>query len=278
MLQMQEMARLLIESKDNLQLKSARKVRDGRSAEMMFVEGLRLAEEAIRSKAGIEICIIRSGFGADDRQAEILLKLEMMQTNLIEVNERIFSTIAETPSPQGIVLICHRPSADRKTFESSLKRSTSSMDHIVTLYQISNPLNLGAVLRTAEAAGVRGVVISDHSADCFSPKALRASMGSAFRIPIWSNAELNDLLEFAAENGYRKTWVTPNGGRELTTLDWTTPRLIVFGSEAHGISNEVASNFEDPVTIPMESGTESLNLAVAAGVILYEARRAAKTV
>jgi TrmH family RNA methyltransferase len=273
MLQMQGMERVKIASRDNARLKLARKAGDGQTDDLIFVEGLRLAEEALRSDTRIEFCIVSANFGNAGREEALLGLLFAAGVEILETDERIFASVAETRSPQGIILICGRPAVDQAKFHENIGSRRPDVMAIVMLHEVNNPSNLGAVLRTAEAAGVEGVIVSKSSSDVFSPKSLRASMGSAFRLPIWSGANLDEVVEFAKREGYSLTAVALNADSEYAKIDWGTPRLLVFGSEAHGLPVEVLEKMNETISIPMNAKVESLNLAVAAGVILFEARR-----
>ena len=274
---MQGMDRVKIASRDNARLKLARKVRDGKVDDLIFIEGLRLAEEAVRSNLGIEFCVVTPDFGNEDREAKLIRLLSEASVEILEAECRTFEPLAETRSPQGIILICDRPSTNRATFWGRIDVRQSELTAIAMLYEVNNPSNLGAVLRTAEAAGVEGLIVSKGSTDVFSPKSLRASMGSAFRLPIWSNADLDEVFEFAQSGGYSLTAVALDADSEYSEINWKTPRLLVFGSEAHGLPAEVLKQMDERISIPMNGEVESLNLAVAAGVILFESRRRVST-
>jgi TrmH family RNA methyltransferase len=273
MLQMQGMERVKIASRDNVRLKLARKARDGQDDKLIFVEGLRLSEEAVRSGVEIKFCIVTADFGKGEREARLLDQLNEGGLEILEAHDHAFASVAETRSPQGVVLICGRPKTDRVTFEHRIGTRPSDIKAIVVLHEVNNPSNLGAVMRAAEAAGVEGVIMSNGSTDVFSPKSLRASMGSAFRLPIWSGADLDEVFEFASRDGYALTAVALNADSAYTEIDWKRPRLLIFGSEAHGLPSSILEKMDEKISIPMDQNVESLNLAVAAGVILFEARR-----
>jgi TrmH family RNA methyltransferase len=273
MLQMQGMERKRISSRDNPRVKLARKVRDGKDEDLVFVEGLRLAEEAAQSNLRIEYCIVTPEFGSSDREAKLLGSLSDVGVEILEVDDRIFQSIAETRSPQGTILICRRPTTDRVSFEKRIGPRRSELAVIVMLYEVNNPSNLGAVLRTAEAADVQGIIVSSNSADVLSPKSVRSSMGSVFRLPIWSNADPGAVFEFAKQGQYSLTAVAADGDLPYLEIEWKIPQLLVFGSEAHGLPRQIFGKMDQTIAIPMNAEVESLNLAVAAGVILFEARR-----
>lgn len=262
-----------IESRDNPRLKHARKVRDGRVTEQIYVEGVRLAEEAVRSGLQIEECLYASSFGAAEREQELLSTVSRRCNDLFELSNRLFPSIADTKTTQGIILLCKRPAADRESFDRKIHLAGESLPLVVMLTEVNNPSNLGAVIRTAEAAGASGLIVSKNSADAFSPKALRAAMGSAFRLPVWEEAETDAVFRWARAKDLHIIAASGRGDTDYTEVDWTQRSLIVFGSEAHGLSAELVEETATKIRIPMESLVESLNLAVSVGVVLFEARR-----
>ncbi len=264
---------LKITSRENQKLKLARKVRDGHTKELIFVEGLRLAEEVLRSELRVNEVFISESFENDARSTILLSSFQQKQTAVSEVSDRIFQSIADTKTSQGIVLICQKPQTDKQSFESQFSQSTGKLPLVVALHQINNPSNLGAILRSGEAVNVAGIIISANSADVFSPKSLRASMGAGFRLNIWTNAGFDEILNWARENDLISTAADINAEKKYVEIDWNRPRLLIFGSEAHGLSAEERKKIDEHLVIPMENGVESLNLAVSCGIILFEAKR-----
>lgn len=262
-----------IDSRDNPRLKHARKVRDGLERFHIFVEGLRLAEEAVRSGIEISECLIETNFEDRERIASLVEEIQNKTRDVFELSRKSFESIADTKTSQGIVLVCKRPSSDFGTFDRALSSRPGFLPLIIMLTEINNPANLGAVIRTAEAAGARGVIVSTQSADVFSSKALRGSMGSAFRLPIWAGAEISEVVNWALRNRLSLVGAVPKATMNYTEIDWSLPRLLVLGSEAHGISPEIERILNHRITIAMADEVESLNLAVAAGVLMFEARR-----
>lgn len=262
-----------IASRDSARLKHARKVRDGKVGDAIFVEGLRLCEEALRSNMTVRECFVSGKFLKGERSNVLAAAILGNGVNINEITESLFRSIADTDSPQGIVLICDRPQSLRPDFEARFQLSPESVPAVVFLEDANNPANLGAVLRVVEAAGTPGVIVSKNSADPFSAKAIRASMGSAFRVPIWNGAEFDEALEWARERGLVLTAADIDGDKPYPQIDWKVPRLLVFGSEAHGLAESDKKKVEDLIRIPINPTVESLNLAVSAGVILFEAKR-----
>ena len=189
---------------------------------------------------------------------------------IVELPDKIFRSIADTEQPQGIVLIAKRPKTSIENIESRI--TSALLPIVIFLKEINNPSNLGAILRTAEAAGVAGVIVSKNSADVFSPKALRGAMGASFRLPVWDNAGFDEVLRWAKRK-LVTTAADVSVSAGYTQIDWKTPRLLIFGSEAHGLNPSELEQINEMITIPMENAVESLNLAVSAGIILFEAKR-----
>ena len=256
-----------INSRDNSRLVSVRKIRDGKVTTSIFVEGRRLAEEALRSSLELEECFVSDAFDGED----LIDAISERGATVLYVAERLFASISDTKTPQGIVLTAKRPTTGRHDIESRL--GSTALPLVVYLKEINNPSNLGAVLRTTEAAGIAGLVVSTNSADSFSPKAIRASMGAVFRMPVWENAEFEEVIAWATAANCRTTASDISARGSYTQIDWTSARLLIVGSEAHGLSSDELDSVADKILIPMENGVESLNLAVATGIILFEAKR-----
>ena len=187
------------------------------------------------------------------------------------VAEKIFGSIADTKNPQGIILIADSPKSGEAVIEENLRSRNSGP--AVFLSEIGDPSNLGAVFRVAEAAGSAGLILSDGSTDAFSPKGNRAAMGSNFRLPVWENVNAGAAFDWARGIGLVVTAVDINGKVEYTGVDWQTPRLLVFGSEAHGLKREVIESVDETIVVKMQNDVESLNLAVSSGVVLFEVLR-----
>src|ERR1041385_4328971 len=183
-----------IGSRDNSLLRLARAVRDDKNRDWMFVEGMRLCEEAVQSRLAIEAVVISQELAAKAKANEAVKNLVQNARRAALVSEKLLESISYTKTPQGVVVLARRPSADQpialQTHEAL----------ILVLHRINNPANVGAILRTAEAAGADGAVLTASSADPFSPKALRGSMGAAFRLPIWFGPTYEQTIAWCEEN------------------------------------------------------------------------------
>ena len=251
-------AEQLITSRDNGRLMAARRVRDGRDKFRIFIEGRRLAEEAVSAGLKITECFLSDEF----EDAGLVASID---APTFRMSAKVFKTVADTETPQGIILVAER--AER------VREVVADLPITIFLSEVNNPSNLGAIIRTAEAAGVGHVILSKGSADPYSPKALRASMGSAFRLGILEGATIEDAVSVAHHKGGVVTGSSLDGAASYLDIDWLRPRMLVFGSEAHGLSDGERKHLDETIRIPMTSDIESLNLAVSAGIILFEARR-----
>jgi TrmH family RNA methyltransferase len=261
---MQEITK--ITSRDNARLVRARKVRDGRADELIFIEGKRLVSEALKSDLVLLECFVADTFD----QAELREAIERSGAAVAELPERLMGTISDTANPQGIALLAERPVTKSAPFTD---RNQGALPIYIYLKEVNNPSNLGAIVRTAEAAGAQGILLSPRSADPYSAKALRASMGSAFRLPIWENIGFGDAVTAAKQHSFQVAATGISAADEYLEADLARPTLLVMGSEAHGLSEEDLSMADLRIRIDLAREVESLNLAVAAGVVIFEMKR-----
>ena len=262
-----------INSRDNTRIKNARAVRDGREAGQIFIEGWRLADEALSSSLVIKDIYIAEASTRDERVRIFKERIGVRNLEPVEISGSIAQSLSDTRSPQGIFIIAERPRSGRDAIENSFGHLSGGRV-VVFLDRINNPSNLGAIVRTAEAAGAAGILVSPGSADPFSPKGLRASMGSAFRLPIVEGCDFREAKQWAGEHGAIASGAVIDGrATSYTEIDWNKKRLLMFGSEAHGIDKDAWCELDELIRIPMARGVESLNLAVACGVMLFEAKR-----
>jgi TrmH family RNA methyltransferase len=258
-----------ITSRDNTLLRLARAVRDGKNTDYVFVEGLRLCEEAVRSALEIEAVIVSEELLRKERAAGAIGELDQAARRSASVSEKLLESISYTKTPQGVVVLARRP-------ESSEERLSQSVDEgslLVVMHQINNPVNAGAILRTAEAAGVSGVIATRNTSDPFSPKSLRGAMGSAFRLPIWTGPEYEEVIAWCRERGIETVCADADAKLSYTDHDWTRASALIMGPESTGLTADETKLANHIVSIPMHGAVESLNVSVAAGILLFEAAR-----
>jgi RNA methyltransferase, TrmH family len=258
-----------ITSRDNSLLRQARAVRDGKIEELIFVEGLRLCEEARRSNLEIEAVIVSEELLRKERAVGAIDELSNVAKRIGSVSEKLLESISYTKTPQGIVVLARRPESS----EQRLSANPGANPLVVVLHQINNPVNVGAILRTAEAAGATGVITTRNTSDPFSPKSLRGAMGSAFRLPIWSGPTFEEMIDWCRSRGFTRICADVGANRSYTDIDWTGPCALLLGPESTGFTDEELENADWRVGIPMKGEAESLNVSVAAGILLFEAAR-----
>jgi TrmH family RNA methyltransferase len=264
------MSRDVIKSRENTLARHARAVRDGKFRGLIFVEGVRLCEEAIAAKLKIEDVLYTDRAARDERGAALLGALQKVSGRMSAVSESVFASVSDTKTPQGVVALASRPRTDKFEFES---KKGAEVPLLLIMHRTNNPANAGALLRTAEAAGATGAVTTAGSTDILSPKALRGAMGSAFRLPLWTNAEYAEVMDWCRAQGIITVCADAAAGRSYAEINWTRARALVVGPEASGLSDEETAAADEIVSIPMRAPVESLNVAVASAVILYEAAR-----
>lgn len=258
-----------ISSRDNSLLRQARRVRDGKVEELIYIEGLRLCEEALRSNLEIEAAIVSEELSRKERAAAAIEEISRASKRFASVTEKLLESVSYTKTPQGIIILAQRPESSEKRLAASL----SSNSLLVVLHQINNPVNVGAILRTAEAAGATGVITTRNTSDPLSPKSLRGAMGSAFRLPIWSGLSFEEMIAWCRRRGIISVCADAEANTPYTDIDWTGPTALLFGPESTGFTTEELALSERTVSIPMKGAAESLNVSVAAGILLFEAAR-----
>jgi RNA methyltransferase, TrmH family len=257
-----------ITSRANAWLKRFRAAleRGDRPEGLVGVEGERLIEEAFRSGLAVEALLVSP---AGERALTRLGKwLEPPgRLRLLRTSDRLFATVAGTETPPGIAALV-RPR------EFHLEELTTGAPLVVVLAGVQDPGNVGTIVRSAEAFGASGVVAAAGTANPLGPKALRASAGSAFRVPLVARLGLAVALAQLRVSGlklYAATLREP--AEEPDRLDWRVPAALLIGSEVAGLPEEIERAADARVRIPLADGVDSLNAGVAASLLLYEAAR-----
>ncbi len=254
-----------IKSKDNPTvkyvsklIKSAKARRENRE---FVAEGLRLCYDAFLSDAHIStVLYTASALKKDEKKVSELIGYA---ERAYEVSDSIFASFSDTKSPQGI--LCIIKTLDKPTLFDKIKCNGK----FLALDNIQDPSNLGTVLRTAEALGLDGVVLSADCCDIHSPKVVRGSMGAVFRLPFILVDTIAGFLSKHSEfNSYAA--VVDDTARQITEIEFKTPCIAVIGNEANGLKQATIDACDMSVTIPMKGRAESLNAAIAAGIIIWE--------
>jgi len=227
---------------------------------LAVAEGFYLLEEALGSRREIPVVI-----AAENVLATVATHLRgLKRTRVVAVSEAAFTNLATTEVPQGVIALVRPP-------QWTLDQLVRGKPLVVVLDAVQDPGNAGAIVRAAEAFGATGVALLKGSVNPYNPKCLRASAGSMFRLPVVAGID-ESLLAAAFEQKRVALYAAmPRAERSIAEVDFTGACAIVIGSEGHGVSKRIEKKAIG-VRIPT-SGVESLNAAVAAGVLLYEAQR-----
>lgn len=271
-----------ITSRQNPLVKRFRRVRAGGERHHIFLEGVRLIEDALGAGAHFETVAFTSALETSERGLRLMDELQKIPCRGAHVPPQVMQAIADTESPQGIAAIVSRP------FYELADRFAARPTLLVIADGLQDPGNLGTVIRTAEAAGADLLVTTRDTVDPFNQKALRASMGSALRLAIVTDASRAEIVQLCREHSLtlvgtrtspaRKPVMIEDAARAektraYTDADLTVPLAFILGREASGIAEEAAADADQFVYIPMSEPIESLNVSAAAAILLYEAAR-----
>ena len=235
-----------------------------------LVEGIRFVEEALESDWPVELMAISPGLPESRRGAALLERARARGIRVIELEEGLFGQLAETDSPQGVLAVAQQ----RRMLLEELR--TQPLDRpalLVLIDGVQDPGNLGTIVRSADAAGARGVLLLKGTADIYNPKALRATMGSIFHLPVVQNLTPDEVFPFFERSGIKTVAGDPRAERAVYECDLTGPCALVAGSEAAGARTSVLEKAAERVRIPMPGRAESFNVAVSLSIMLYEAIR-----
>ncbi len=257
---------MLITSKDNDFIKHLKKLKDKKYREEygeFIVEGIKMIQEAIDEKAIIKDIIVCD----DCKNQEYFSKeflYEIAKYNCIYVTEKVFLQITDVTNPQGILAVI-----DRKKIDSDINYDS---DLFLILDNIQDPGNMGTILRTADSINLKQIIVAKGTADVYNPKVVRSTMGAIFRVKV---IEIEDLTKVVKEMKKRKIKVYATDlatNSSIYDVDYKKSAIII-GNEANGVSKQLLDLADQKIKIPMIGKTESLNAAVATGIILYEAVR-----
>ena len=189
------------------------------------------------------------------------------------VSEKEMKQLSDTVTPQGIMALCRqkRPRGLKDIIEGLKGKDRPGL--LLGLECLQDPGNMGTILRSAEAAGADGIICDRGCADVYAPKVVRSTMGAIFRLPVLSVDDLKPACRSLKEEGFEVLAAHLHAEREYDKADLCLPSLILIGNESRGLTEELSSEATSLIKIPMLGKTESLNAAVAASVLLFEAAR-----
>lgn len=250
---------IFIESKDNSLFKETKKLKDRKNRlkeKKYIIEGFRLVQESFKAKCLIDYIVVsESGLEKLDEY----LKEYLDQVKIYVMKNNLFSQLTSTEQPQGIIAVLN------------ITDSTDNLDGEFYLLcdKVQDPGNLGTIIRTAHAAGVTGIILTKGTVDIYNDKTIRSTMGSIFYMPVIHDNDLSFLEELKSK-GFKLVATSLEESKDFFDEDLSGKIILSVGNEGNGISDEIFSLADKKVKIPMPGGAESLNVAVATSIILFE--------
>ncbi len=255
----------MIASASNAQIKNLmqliRKPKARREQGVFIVEGIKMFIETPANR--IEKIYVSEKFISNPSNLE---KLDGFSYETVK--DEVFRRISDTVTPQGVMTIVKKSETCLKNMFSNERNNL-----FIVLEDLQDPGNLGTIIRTAEGAGVSGVIMSKNTVDIYNPKVIRSTMGAIYRVPFTYVENLSDSLDELKQRGVAVAAAHLAGENEYFEEDWRRNTAFIIGNEANGISDEISKKADLLVRIPMEGKVESLNASVAASILMYEAVR-----
>lgn len=289
---------MIISSKDNEIVKEIRKLKEKKYRKDKFiVEGIKMLEEAINENASIDLIVIREGINLRSVISNVLPKNNadsgIKSKNILDViskiknitvTRKVFDTLTDVVSPQGVLAVINKrengiinqATENNNAFEIGDKiketenvKIDTTADYILALDGIQDPGNLGTIIRTADSANLKQIIVSKNTVDAYSPKVIRSTMGAIYRVNIIEVENLEWTLKDLQKDGFKVVVTSLDTNNSIYDISYNKS-IVVIGNEANGVSKEVQELANERVKIPMLGKTESLNAAVATGIMIYE--------
>lgn len=276
----------IISSKDNKRIKYIRSLLEKgnirKKNHQFVVEGIKLVDEALEYGKVLKVVCAESLYNeliSGDLSGNRLLaendknitSYVKKGSSLLVVSDTVFKSMSETKTPQGILAVAEMP--DYRLLDKGFLEQAYTKNGKIKLFVLedtADPGNLGTIMRTAEAAGVTGVIMGKGTVDIFNPKAVRSTMGSIFRLPFAYAEDLKETIQKLKTQGISFYATHLKGEKSYKDIKYSDMSAILVGNEARGLSDEVADLADTYVLIPMQGKVESLNAAVAAALMMYE--------
>ena len=235
----------------------------------LLLDGVHLVREAHSAALTLESVVIASSrLESDNEERSIAEALERAGVDVTSASDQVFAAMSPVRTPSGIVAIAHRHPT---TADAILEQARL---FALVVVDVQDPGNVGSLMRIAEGGGVTGIIVAGESANPFSWKAVRGSMGSVLRLPVARAVSIDAVMQDIRRTRTKAIAAVPRGGWDPDAVDWSGRIALILGGEGPGLSHEVVAAADERVTIPMESPVESLNVAASAAIIIYAARRA----
>ena len=253
----------VISSKANEQIKHIKKLFQKKYREEyseFVIEGIKIVKEALAEKVNLKSIYIN-----EQNKDEILREIpEIEKMNISIVENSVFSDISDVVNPQGIIAIVEKASSNKISYDEKI---------FLILDGISDPGNMGTIIRTADSLNMKQIIVSKNTLDIYNPKVVRSTMGAIFRVNVIYVEDLVKEVENLKSRGIKVYSTDLRTDKSIYSINYENS-AIVIGNESNGVSKEVLDASSDRIKIPMNGKTESLNAAVATSIVLYEANRA----
>ena len=235
---------------------------------LYLIEGPNLLEEAVNSHADIKLVVFHE---KNLSSAEVSKKTGVYkEAEVVGMSEKLFEKLAQTEASQGVLGIIKKSS---ETQDEVGKKMLGKASNVIILDRLQDPGNIGTIIRTAEAAGYRGVIVLKGTADLYSPKVIRAAAGSVFRMPVLFFESPAQAIEHLKKYDKKVVTTCLDAENNYYDIDLKKDIGLVIGNEGNGICRELIERSDIKIKIPMAGIVESLNAAVAAGIVMFEAIR-----
>jgi len=257
---------MIITSFSNPKVKFIRKLEQKKyrqEAGVYFVEGLRTVGEAVQTGAPIEQLVVAPELLVSEFGQSLLDHPNLNGIEKIEVSAEIYEKIAHKEGPQGIGAVI------RQNWQDLGSINVEKKDLWVALDAVADPGNLGTIMRTADGVGSRGIILLGNTTDPYDPTAVKASMGAIFSLSL-AQADWDAFNTWRQTNHLTLIGTSDSAATDYQSVDYTRPLILLMGSERHGLTAEMTEACDQIVAIPMAGRSDSLNLAVATAVLLYE--------
>lgn len=256
-----------ITSRDNRLIKEYRRLSDDarfrRENGLFVIEGARLCADAVQTGIAVRTAFITER--AREQYPVQIAAVTVAAEAVYTVPDALARHLADTTSPQGVFCVAVRPTT------IGVVDGLPSDGRYAALEAVQDPGNLGTMIRTAEAFGLDGLLLSDGCCDPYSPKVLRAAMGGVFRLPLYAAGDLSQTLPTLAQRGFvTAACVVDTDAEAVQTAGLGIGSIVVIGNEGNGLRSETIAACSRRVTIPMEGRAESLNASMAAGIVFWE--------
>lgn len=256
-----------INSVDNKNIKEVKKLMEKKErfrAKKYVIEGEKLIEDAIESRAEFEKFLVSESFYK--KSTDFMIRLNS-KNDVYVLKDNLFKAIKTTETTQGILAVVKMPLSYFQGFSIKNKK------FLLILEDIQDPGNMGTIIRTADAFGVDGLLVSNGCVDIYNPKVVRSTMGGIFRVPICKFDKIEEIIVLLKGNGievYASSLETKNS---IESVIFNKKTALIIGNESNGVSKKVLKEVDKRVKIPISEKTDSLNAAVATGILVYEIKR-----